>query len=56
MWKREKLQGSNYSYFWTTFGKKKKKALCFNKPFFALFSCFCHCHLKLFFIQEARAQ
>lgn len=38
-----------WDYFW-----KEKKALCFYKPFFALFSCFCH--LKDFFIQETRAQ
>lgn len=39
-------------YFW-----EEKKALCFNKPFFALFSCYRHCHLKrVFLFQEARAQ
>lgn len=38
-------------YFW-----KEKKALCFNKPFFALFSCFCQSPETIFFFQEARAQ
>lgn len=38
-------------YFW-----EEKEAFCFYKPFFALFSCFGHSHLKWFWIQEARAQ
>lgn len=37
---------------WTIFGKKGKNAFCLYKPLFASFSCFRHCHLKWFLIQE----